>query len=95
METVRSRRKVEIIKKDDNERKTKQESKIAFNGIHESYKNYDSYTFKQNEVLMDKPIYLGFVILELGKLLIYETFYDNIQPYFRQEIYLLHIYGLC
>ena len=38
----------------------KQQSKIIFNGIHKSYENFDSYTFKQNEVLMDKPIFLGF-----------------------------------
>ena len=51
----------------------KQQSKITFNGFHKSYENYDSYTFKQNEVLMDKPIYLGLTILELIKLLMYET----------------------
>ena len=28
----------------------------------------DNFTFKHNEVLMDKPIYVGFVISELIKL---------------------------
>ena len=46
---------------------------LTFNGIHKSYENYDSYTFKQNEILMDKPIYLGFSVLELSKLHMYET----------------------
>ena len=46
--------------------------------------NY-SYTFKQNEVLMDKPIYLGFSVLKLSKLLMYETQYDKIQPCFGQK----------
>ena len=50
-----------------------------------SYENYDSSTFKQNEVLMDKPIYLGFSVLELSNLLMYETYYDKLQPYFGQE----------
>ena len=58
---------------------------MTFNGIHKSYENCDSYTFKQIEVLMDKPIYLGFTVLELSKLLMYETYYDILQPYFRQE----------
>ena len=48
-------------------------SKMTFAGIHESYENCDSYSFKQNEVKMDKPLYLGFAVLELSKLLLYET----------------------
>ena len=33
---------------------------------------------------MDKPIYLGFSALELSKLM-YESYYDKIQPYFGEE----------
>ena len=58
---------------------------MTFNGIHKSYVNCDSYTFRQYEVLMDKPIYLGFTVLGLSKLLMYETYYDILQPYFGQE----------
>ena len=60
------------------------------NGIRKSYENSDSYVIKQNEVLIDKPIYLGFAVLELQKLLMYETYYDKLQQYFRQEIIQLH-----
>ena len=63
---------------------------MTFNGIHKSYENCDSYTFKQNEGLMDMPIYLGFTVLELSKLHMYETYYDILQPYFRQENNQLH-----
>ena len=63
---------------------------MTFNGIHKSYNNCDSYTFKQNEVLMDKPFYLGFSVLELSKSLMYETYYDKLQPYFGQENSKLH-----
>ena len=65
-------------------------SKLTFNGIHKSYENYDSYTFKKNEVDMDKAIYVGFSILELSKLHLYETYYDTLQPYFGQKILQLH-----
>ena len=74
--------KIKFIKKDDTDEIIKQQSKLTFNGIHKSYENCDSYTFKHNEVLMDKPLYLGFSILELSKLLMYETYYDKLQPYF-------------
>ena len=90
MENVRNRLKIKFIKKDDHKEIIKQQSKLTFNGIHKSYENYDSYTFKQNEVLMDKPIYLGFSVLELSKFLMYETYYDILQPYFGQEKIQLH-----
>ena len=78
MENVRNRIKVEFIKKDEEEKIVKQQSKLTFNGIHKSYENYDSFTFKQNEVMFDKPIYLGFTVLELSKLLMYESYYDKL-----------------
>ena len=55
MESVRNRLKMKFIKKDDTDKNIKQQSKLSFNGIQKSYENCDSYTFKQNEVLMDKP----------------------------------------
>ena len=39
---------------------------------------------------MDKPIYLGLSVLELSKLLMYETYYDRFQIYFEQENIQLH-----
>ena len=68
MENVRNRLKIKFIKKDDYREIIKQQSKLTFNGIHKSYNNCDSYTFKQNEVLMDKPIYLEFTVLEFIKI---------------------------
>ena len=90
MENVRNRLKIKFVKKDDYRELIKQQSKLTFNGIHKSYENCDSYTHKQNEVLMDKPIYLGFTVLELSKSLMYETYYDILQPYFSQENIQLH-----
>ena len=39
---------------------------------------------------MDKPIYLGFAVLELSRIQMYETYYDKLQPYFGQENIQLH-----
>ena len=90
MENVRNRLKIKFIKKDDYREIIKQQSKLTFNGIHKSYDNCDSYTFKQFEVLKDKPIYLGFTVLELSNLLMYETYYDKLQPIFGPENFKLH-----
>ena len=71
MENVRNRLRIKFIKKDEYREIIKQQTKLTFNVIHKSYENCDSYTFKQNEVLMDKPIYFGFSVLELSKLHIF------------------------
>ena len=39
---------------------------------------------------MDKPINVGFAILEFKKLHMYETYYDQLQPHFVQENIQLH-----
>ena len=90
LENVRKRLGLELIKKGDVKKIIKQQSKLTFNGIQKSYENYDSYTFNKNEVVMDKAIYVGFAILELSKLHMYETYYDTLQPYFGQENLQLH-----
>ena len=77
MENVRNRLKIKFIKKDDYREIIKQQSNLSFNGLHKSDENCDSCTLKQNEVLMDKPTYLGFSVLEL---LMYEIYYATIQP---------------
>ena len=63
----------EIIRKQGNEKNIKEQSKLTFIGFHKRYKNLDCHTFKQNEVLMFKPICLEVAVLELSKLLMYET----------------------
>ena len=90
LENVRNRLGLELLKKDDIKKIIKQQSKLTFKCIQKSYENYDSYTFKKNEVVMDKAIYVGFPILELSKLQMYETYYDTLQPYFGQKKLQLH-----
>ena len=85
LEDIRNRLKLKLIKKDDIKNIIKRQSKLKLNGIHKSYGNFYSYTFKQNEVVMDKAIYVGFSILKLSKLHMYETYSDTLQPYFGQE----------
>ena len=90
MENVRNRFRLELNKKYDFKKIKKQQSKLTFNGLHKSYENCDSCSFKQNEVKMVKPIYLGFALLELSKLHMYATYYDKLQPYSRPESIQLH-----
>ena len=79
-----------LLKKDDNERIIKQQSKLTFKVTQKSYKIYDSYSFERNEVLWDRPIYLGFVVRKLGKFLMYETSYDTSLPCFGEQNKQIH-----
>ena len=63
---------------------------MTFNGIQRSYENTIAMYFKKNEVVLDRPIDLGFSVLELSKLQLYETYYDILQPHFGQENLQLH-----
>ena len=85
MENVRNRCKIDFIRKEENEKIIKQQSKLTFNGIHKSYTNYDSYTFKQNGIFFDEPLYLGFSVLELSKLPMYSTYYDKYNLFWRRK----------
>ena len=62
VENVRNRLRLELILKNDIKKIIIRQSKLTFNGIHKSYENFDSYTFKKNEVVMDKAIHV--VLLE-------------------------------
>ena len=90
MENVRNPLGLKFFKKDEYKKIIKYQSNLTFNGIHKSYENCDSYVFRRNEVLMDKPIYLGFAVLEFSKLHMYETYYDELQPYFGEQNLHLH-----
>ena len=90
MEIARNRLILKFIRKDEYKEIIKHQSKLTFNGIHKSYENCDSYVFRKNEVLMDRPICLGFAVLEISKLPMYETYYDKLQPYFGQKYIQLH-----
>ena len=90
MENVRNLLGLIFFEKDDYKENIKYQSKLTFNGIQKSYENCDSYVFRKNEVLMEKPIYLGFAVLELSKLHMYETYYDKLQRYFGEKNLHLH-----
>ena len=53
LKNVRNRLVWELNKKDDIKNIVQRQSKITFNGIHKTNENYDSYTFKKNEVVLD------------------------------------------
>ena len=92
MENVRIRLRLVFFKKGGTKNIIKQQSKLIFNGVQEPCKNCDSYTFKQNEVLMDEPISFGFAVFGLSKVLMDETYFKKLQPYFGKKRFSITIY---
>ena len=90
MENVRNCLRLEFTKSYERKKIKKQQSKLAFIGIHKSYENCSSSSFVHNEVQKDKPVYLGLAVLELSKLHMCVTYCDKLRPYFGQEI--LHLF---
>ena len=75
MENVRDRTNLEFIDHSQIDQIIKRQSKLSFKGI-------------VDLCVFDKPIYLGFTVLELSKLLMYEFYYNKLQPYWKQSIQL-------
>ena len=62
----------------------------------------DSVKFSENlmgvemgktEILMNKPVYLGQVILDLSKMIMYEFHFDYIKPKYGSKVKLCYLIG--
>ena len=86
MENVRERTNLEFIPHTNIDQIIKRQSKLSFKGIVNHYSEFSIYKFDKEKVIFDKPIYLGFSVLELSKLLMYEFYYHKLQPYYGDKI---------
>ena len=48
------------------------------------------FSFNEETIEFTKPIYVGFCVLKLSKLLMYERYYDKMLPYFGEGNLVLH-----
>ena len=88
MENVRDRTNLEFIDHSQIDQIIKRQSKLSFKGIVDHYSKFSVHKFDKEKTVFDKPIYLGFSVLELSKLLMYEFYYNKLQPYWKQSIQL-------
>ena len=72
MENVRDRTNLEFLSHSQIDQIIKRQSKLSFKGIVNHYSKFSVYKFDKEKTVFDKPIYLGFTVLELSKLLMYE-----------------------
>ena len=88
MENVRDRTNLEFTDHSQIDQIIKRQSKLKFKGIMVHYSMYSVYKFDKEKTVFDKPIYLGFSVLELSKLLMYEIYYHTLEPYWQNKIQL-------
>ena len=88
MENVRDRTNLEFIDHSQINQIIKRQSKLSFKGIVDHYSKFIVYKFDKEKTVFDKPIYLGFSVLELSKLLMYEFYYHTLEPYWQNKVQL-------
>ena len=86
MENVRERVNLEIIPHTNIDQIIKRQSKLSFKGIVNHYSEFSVYKYDKEKTVFDKPIYLGFSVLELSKLLMYEFYCHKLQPYYSSSV---------
>ena len=90
IENIRKRLNLDLIDKSDIRRILNRQSKISFDDKIAEYENLNLYSFNKETIKFTKPIYIGFCVLELSKVLMYEWYYDKMQPYFGEDNLELH-----
>ena len=97
MENVRERVILEITPHTNIHQMIKRQSKSSFKGISIPYNDFSSYKNDKEKITFDKPIYLGFSVSELSKLLRDE--FHKLQPYYNntrstpKELHLQSAFG--
>ena len=86
MENVRERVNIQILPHTNIDQIIKRQSKLSFKGIVNHYSEFSVYKFDKEKTVFDKPIYLGFSVLELSKLLMYEFYYHKLKPYYNCSV---------
>ena len=90
IENIRKRLNLDLIDKSYTHRILNRQSKLSLDDKNAEYEKFNLYSFNKESIKFTKPIYVGFSVLELPKLLMYESFYDKMQPYFGEDNLELH-----
>ena len=89
IENVRNHRDIRLVNTDHE--RSKLASEPNYHGTKHISEDLLIMKMKQREVSMNKPIYLGQAILDYSKMLMYEFWYDYLQPMYNDKIELCYM----
>ena len=79
IENIRKRPHLVLIDKSDIYKILNRQSQLSFDDKIAEYEKFNLYSFNKETIKFTKPIYVGFCVLDLSKLLMYEWYYDKMQ----------------
>ena len=89
MENVRKHRDIKLVTRD--KRRNLLVSEPNYHTIKWFSEDLIATEMKKTKVKMNKPIYLGLLILDLSKIVMYEVWYDNIKPKYGKKAKLCYM----
>ena len=89
MENVRKHRDIRLVNNEN--RRSKIASEPNYNGTKYISEDFLIMELKKRDVYMNKPLYLGQAILDHSKILMYEFWYDYLQPKYNDKIELCYM----
>ena len=92
IENIRKRLNLDLVDKSDTNRILKRQSKLSFGNKIAENEKFSLFSFNKESIKFIKPIYVGFSVLELSKLLMYEWFYDKMESNFGKDNLELHYF---
>ena len=89
MENVRKHRDIKLVTTD--KKRSKLVSEPNYHTINLISENLSIIEMRRTKVKMNKPIYLGFLILGISKLLMYEFWYGYMKPKYGDNVKLCYM----
>ena len=89
MENIRKHRDIKLVTTD--KKRSKLVSEPNYHTINLISENLSIIAMKKTKVKMNKPIYLGLLISEISKTLMYKFWYDYMKPKFNDNVKLCYM----
>ena len=89
MENIRKHRNIKLVTTD--KKRNKLVSEPNYHTMNYITKDLSIIEMKKTKIKMNKPIYLGFSILDISKILMYEFWYDYMKPKYGNDVKLWYM----